>query len=364
MRLYPLVRPLLFRFDAETVHEGTLSLAAYLGRHAWGRHALNSLFAVDEPSLHTQVAGLDFVSPVGLAAGFDKNGRSIQALAAMGFGSVEIGSVSEHPSRGNTRPRLFRLPQDEAIVVNYGVPNDGAAAVAARLLDHPIPSPLGVNLVETNTGKPTDPDAVAGEFARAVRPFVGLADYIALNLNCPNTTGGVSPFADMGRLAALLQMYAAIDAMPPLFLKFTVHADPARIESFLQAVDPFPQVKGFIFNLPSGKNYPLQTPSHVTDPMPGTLCGLPVRENIDQALSAWYHRLDRSRHVLVGTGGIASAEDAYAKIRRGAALVQLYSALVFRGPGLLRRINLGLARLLKRDGFSSVSQAVGADHPA
>ena len=362
MRIYPLVRPVLFGCDAEDTHNRTLALAERLGRRAWGRRALRGLFAVDEPRLATRVAGLEFANPVGLAAGFDKNGRAAPALAAMGFGFVEVGSVSALPSAGNPRPRLFRLPRDEAVVVNYGVPNDGAAAVAARLENAPMAAPLGVNLVETNTGRPADPDHVVDEFAAAALPFVGLADYIALNLNCPNTTGGVSPFADMGRLAELLRRYAEIEDMPPVFPKFTVHADPERIESFLQTVDPFPQVKGFIFNLPPGKGYPLKTPDGVADAMPGTLCGRPVRDTVDRAISAWYGRMDPSRHALVGTGGVASAEDAYAKIRRGASLVQLYSALVFRGPGLVRRINRGLARLLERDGFERVSQAVGADH--
>ena len=256
------VRPLLFRCDPERIHEQTLALAERVGSFALGRHLLASLFAFADSRLATQVGGLHFANPLGMAAGFDKNGRVIQALDAMGFGFVEVGSVSAHPSAGNPRPRLFRLPLDEAIVVNYGVPNDGAAVVADRVAQRPIAVPLGINLVETNTGQAIEPDAVVAELAAALVPFVGRASYIAFNLNCPNTTGGVSPFTSGEHLRDLLRECAAIDDLPPIFLKLTAHTDPARLSWMLEAVDPFAFVKGFIFNLPPGTNYPLKSPAH------------------------------------------------------------------------------------------------------
>jgi dihydroorotate dehydrogenase len=355
------IRPLLFRFDAETVHEATLSLAAAAGAWAPGRFLTRQLFGITDQRLATDVAGIHFPNPIGVAAGFDKNGRVIRALSEMGFGSVEIGSVSAQPSMGNPKPRLFRLPADEAIVVNYGVPNDGAIAVARRVDAAPTPVPLGVNLVETNTGQPTDPDAGVGEFVEAARPFCARADYLTLNLNCPNTTLGVSPFDDSGRLHELLSEYGGIDNLPPVFLKFTAHCDAERAERVLTAVDPFGFVAGFIFNLPSGKNYPLQTPAAVVDPMPGTLCGAPTRSMLDATIRFWYNRMDRSRHVIIGSGGITCAEDAYRKIRLGASLLQLYTGLVYSGPGLVRRINKQLLVRLEQDGFSCLAQAIGAD---
>ena len=364
------VRPLLFRCDPERIHEQTLALAERVGSSALGRHLLASLFAYADARLSTQVGGLHFANPLGMAAGFDKNGRVIQALAAMGFGFVEVGSVSAHPSAGNPRPRLFRLPLDEAIVVNYGVPNDGASVVADRVSQasassagpRPIAVPLGINLVETNTGRAIEPDAVVAELATALVPFVGRASYIAFNLNCPNTTGGVSPFTGGEHLRDLLRECAAIDGLPPIFLKLTAHTDPARLDWMLEAVDPFAFVKGFIFNLPPGTNYPLKSPAHLVGPLPGTLCGRPVQALIDETVRFWYGRIDRQRHAIIGVGGISSARDAYRKIRLGASLVQLYSALIFRGPSIVRQINAGLAHLLERDGFSQVSDAVGIDN--
>ena len=375
MDLYrQLLRPLLFRVDAEEVHEATLTIAERAGALAPGRALPRQLYGIIDNRLATDVAGIHFPNPIGLAAGFDKSGRAIRALAQTGFGFVEIGSVSAQPSVGNARPRLFRLPADEAIVVNYGVPNDGAAAVAQRVnatrTPNPSPNPLpisqtvplGVNLVETNTGQPTDPDGIVEEFVTAARLFCGTAHYLTLNLNCPNTTAGVSPFDDEGRLRELLQEFATIKALPPVWLKFTAHRDPRRADALLEAVAPHPFVAGFIFNLVPGKAYQLRTPAAIVDPMPGTLCGPPVRAVMDETIHFWYRRMDRKKHTIIGSGGITCAADAYRKIRLGASLVQLYTALVFHGPGLVRRIHRGLVELLERDGLNHISQAVGADH--
>ena len=377
MSLYPLIRPLLFRLDPEWIHRATLSAVGKAGRIPPVRGLLQGLLTVDDPRLGVEAGGLAFPNPIGLAAGFDKNGVAMEGLASAGFGFVEVGSVSVHPSEGNPgRPRLFRVPEDEAIVVNYGVPNDGAEAVAGRFASArpsrpPVqprpprpPVPLGINLVETNTGKPAGTEEVVKELVAAMRPFLGLADYATLNLNCPNTTSGQSPFDDPGTLGTLLSGYAGYDTMPPTFLKVVPTTDPATIEGTLAAMDPFPFVKGIVFGLPTGKPYEgLNTPSQVLDHMPGTLCGRPTRALIDASIQAWYPRLDHVRHVIVGTGGIFTAEDVYRKIRLGATLVQVYTALVYHGPALVKRINRGLLRLMARDGLNRITDAVGVDNP-
>lgn len=358
------LRPLLFRLDPERAHNGAIALGAALGRTGFGATAAGRLFRFEDDRLRQQVGGMTFANPVALAAGFDKSGRAVRGLASLGFGSIEVGSVSERPSKGNPeRPRLFRLPADEAIVVYYGVPNDGAEVVARRLARCGVKVPLGVNLVETNTGVPVAAGEVMGELSEAAQAFSGIAGYLALNLNCPNTSGGRSPFDDAAMIRELLGLLAGIPGLPPVFLKLTASADPARRDGVLEAIDGFPLVKGIIFNLPPGiPAQGLRTPAAELARMPGTLCGPPVRELVNQAIRAWYPHLDHSRHVIVGSGGISSAEDAYDKIRLGATLLQLYTALVFRGPGIVREINRGLCRLLERDGFSHLSEAVGADH--
>jgi dihydroorotate dehydrogenase (fumarate)/dihydroorotate dehydrogenase len=346
------LRPLLFRFDAEAVHHAALSACALLPPLPRG------LLAFQHPSLELEIAGLRFPGPVGLGGGLDKDGTAVRALAAMGFGSIEVGSVSAEPSAGNARrPRLFRLPQDEALLVYYGVPSDGADTVARRLSGVRLPVPLGVSIVETNTGKANSLDGVIREFQRAMRALTPVAGYIALNLQCPNSER--APLDDPTSLRALL---SALGSERPLFLKVAASTDPRSIDAFLQAIDPFPAVRGVILSTLLPKPYTtLRTPAGTVHGLPGSLAGAPLKALARELVSAWYARIDRKRHVLVGVGGVQSAEDAYALIRRGATLVQLVTALVYQGPRLPGRIHRGLARLLERDGVVRLTDAVGVD---
>ena len=238
-------------------------------------------------------------------------------MSQLGFGFVEIGSVSEQPSVGNRqRPRLWRLERDEALRVFYGCPSDGAAAIAERLQPRRSMVPLGVNLVETNTSRVASAEHAAQELARTVGQFRTLADYLVLNLSCPNMPqGGCSLFDNSKHLGMLLEYCSRHTRLPPLFLKIAP---------------------------PNGTGPSLRAPTNA-------------------AIAAWYERIDRSRHVLIGVGGIASAEDAYETIRLGASLVQLYTAMVYRGPGLIKTINDGLSRLVERDGARSIADIVGVD---
>ncbi len=359
-------RPVLFRFDAERVHLATLRASGALGGTAGGRALFRGIYGYEHPSLRTRVAGVEFPNPVGLPAGFDKNGIATEALAALGFGSIDVGSVSALPSTGNPeRPRLFRLPADEGLIVFYGVPNDGAAAIATRLANVRLPIPLGISLVETNSGTPGSVDDVIAELVDAARPFVTSASYLALNLNCPNSAGGFSHFDDPAHLRRLLEAYRDIAGLPPVFIRVTPPSDPARIDSVLEAIDPFSFVKGLSFYDPKRNLRPLlKTPRAELDRMRGSVSAPVARDWMNATIREWYRRIDRKRLALIGAGGIGSAEDAYQTIRLGASLVQVYTALVYQGPRLVGDIKRGLVALLERDGFKSVSEAVGIDNAA
>jgi len=358
------VRPLLFRLDAEQAHLLTLRTCGAVGRTGAGRALIRTMYGFEDPRLRIAVGGIPFPNPVGLPAGFDKNGIATEALAALGFGSIDVGSVSALPSTGNPeRPRLFRLPADEGLVVFYGVPNDGAVAIASRLANVRLPIPLGISLVETNTGTPGGVDEVIAEMVQAARPFVNLASYLALNLNCPNSAGGFSHFDDPANLRRLLEAYRDVAGLPPLFIRVTPPRDPARIDAVLEAIDPFPLVKGLSFYDPKNDLRPrLKTPPAELARMRGSVSAPIARDWMNATIREWYRRIDRTRLALVGTGGIGSAEDAYRTIRLGASLVQVYTALVYQGPGLVPELKRGLARLLERDGFKNVSEAVGVDN--
>jgi dihydroorotate dehydrogenase (fumarate)/dihydroorotate dehydrogenase len=360
------VRPLLIRMAAERAHLATVRIAGAVGRSAAGRALVRALYGFEDPRLRIAVGGIDFPNPVGLPAGFDKNGVATEALAALGFGSIDVGSVSASPAAGNPeRPRLFRIPADEGLVVFYGVPNDGAAVVAQRLARVRLPIPLGISLVETNTGTPAPVDEVIAELVEAARPFAGIATYFALNLNCPNSVGGFSHFDDPAHLRALLAALGEVAGLPPVFARVTPPHEPRGIDAVLEAIDPFPFVKGLSFYDPKKDLRPrLRTPASELARMRGSVSAPVAREWMQATIREWYRRIDRKRLALVGTGGIRSAEDAYRTIRLGASLVQVYTALVYRGPGLVREIKRGLARLLAQDGLGHIGEAVGIDNAA
>lgn len=360
-----LFRPILSGIDAERAHGATLAACRAAARVPLLNGALSRHYAFNDRRLQTRVAGIDFPNPVGLAAGFDKNGVALQTLASAGLGAIEVGSVSAHASAGNpARPRLFRLPQDEALLVYYGVPNDGAQAVAARLARSRPGVPVGVSVVETNTGRAAPLERVVDELTEAARPFAALADYLVLNLNCPNSSSGVNPLDDPANLRLVLDRLRGIERLPPVFLKFIAPREPLAIDSMLSAVDSYEFVKGFILNVvPQRPCAGMRTPSVDYEHLPGSITGAPLRPLACELLRIWYPRIDRRRHALVGVGGIASADDAYRMIRLGASLVQVLTALVYQGPALVKHIKQGLCSLIERDGLRDISQAVGADHP-
>src|SRR5581483_8628136 len=242
MDLYRAIRPFLFACDAEWTHRAAMAFCATLSRSDLVLKALERQFAVRDSRLETIVAGLKFDSPVGLAAGFDKNGVAVDIVSRLGFGFVEVGSISERPSAGNRdRPRLWRLPADHGLRVYYGCPNDGAIAAAARLRKSRPKAPVGVNLVETNTGTLVSAKEAADELALAIPRFAGAAAYIVLNLSCPNMPhGGGGLFDEPEKLHYLLRSVARNSRLPPLFLKLTPPGDPEDprvIDPILQAVE-------------------------------------------------------------------------------------------------------------------------------
>jgi dihydroorotate dehydrogenase len=355
------IRPLAFRLDAERAHHLAIGVGARIRAFARPLHWLN---AINDPRLDTVVAGLRFPTPLGLAAGFDKSGTAIEMLAALGFGFVEIGSVSIDPSCGNARPRLFRLPEDRAIVVHYGLPNDGARTIAERLAKIHLPVPLGINLVKTNRGRGATPesgDQIINEYVEAARVLSPVADYLMLNLSCPNTEDGRDFFADAGHLRAFLTALGELQLSVPVFLKVSPLGGTATIERVLGAVEDHAYISGFMFNLPPVKPDGLKTSERVWRAMPGAVSGPPATALAETCIRETFRRMDRKRYVIIGAGGISIAEDAYAKIRLGASLVQLLTVLVYEGPGVVRRITQGLVRLIERDGLRHISDAVGVD---
>lgn len=326
--------------------------------------AVSGWTSVHDPRLACEVGGIQLGNPIGLAAGYDKSGRAVDGLSALGFGHVEVGSVSIDPSDGNPKPRLWRLPEDEAVIVHYGLQNDGSHVVSDRLLNRRTDTPVGVNIVKTNRGidAPCETaEQIFTEYVDAVGVLEGCADYLTLNLSCPNTEDGRDFFADAAHTAELLKRLSDQPIEKPLFLKVSPMGDEAADEALLEAVDPYDFVSGFIYNLAPGVHAELRSGRDIWEDRPGALAGRPVAEQQNSKIASLYRRMDRDRYAIIGTGGVSSAEDAYRKMKLGAAAVQLLTALVYEGPWVVKRINEGLCGLMDRDGVGAVSEIVGVD---
>ena len=344
MSLYRLVRPLLFRVDPERAHHLALGACSTLGEiPAAARAAMARRWSSPaDPRLATIVAGIAFPNPIGLGAGYDKSAQGIKALSCMGFGFIEVGSVSRWPSAGNPdRPRVFRLPADEALIINYGVPNDGAKAVAPRVARARCPIPIGVNIVETNTGRPVEPQDAITELASASTFFAPIASFLSISAECANAPGG-HPLARIENLQRLLDAVGRTGPLPPVFVKLRVPAD--QIEAVLRVVDAFPFVRGFRVNTVQERPYDIKTPREQWEQMKGSLTspalGFPA---MLQAVRDWYIRADPSRYALMASGGIRTGRDAYSTMLAGASLVQSVTALIYEGPALASRDQQGAA---------------------
>jgi dihydroorotate dehydrogenase len=347
--LYPLLRPLLRALPPETAHRLTLTaLAAGLGGRAR---------AADPPILAQHLWGREFPNPIGIAAGFDKDALVPDALLRLGFGFVEIGTVTPLPQPGNPRPRVFRLNEDAALINRLGFNSGGLDRLVARL--HRRRG--GAGIVGVNLGKNRDSTDAAADYVEGVRRTAALADYLVVNVSSPNTPGLRDLQARAVLEALLRQLLAAraeAGANAPLLVKIAPDLSPEERQD-IAAVALATGIDGIVVANTTVARPPGLRGRHAAEA--GGLSGRPLFAP-STALLGDIYRLTQGRLKLVGVGGVASAEDAYAKIRAGASLVQLYTALVFAGPALLGDIKAGLARLLRRDGFASVADAVGADH--
>lgn len=357
-----IAKPILFSIDPERVHMGALSLGEKLGKSGVGRRAAAAAFSYAHPLIAQKVAGLHFRNPVGLAAGFDKDARLSRILPAMGFGFMELGSVTGLPCAGNPGRWLWRLPKSKSILVNIGLKNAGSRVIAERLAGRDCAIPLGVSLARTNCPETVELKAGVDDFVSAYAAFArrGLGDYFTLNISCPNAFGGESfleeePLDDL--LAAITFAKIALRCFRPIFLKLPAALPPERINAIIDTARRY-HISGFICtNLLKGRPASL---ADANTPAVGALSGLPVQKYSDDLIRYIRERCG-TEFVLIGCGGIFSAEDAYRKIRAGASLLQLITGLIYEGPQLVAQINRGLVRLLRRDGFASISEAVGVD---
>jgi len=358
-----IIRPILFRLPAETAHEFALrSLSITLGNKSV-RNLVARRFQ-REPFGKLHRFGIEFRNPIGLAAGFDKNGTAAQALSALGLGFIEVGTVTAEPQPGNPRPRIFRLPRDRALINRLGFNNCGAAQLSENIKRRRLDCVLGVNIGKSRRVPISD---AVDDYLKSLDAIYDVADYIAINVSSPNTPD----LRDLQRPEMLVDLLERLQQRnrslaetyspshpKPLLLKIAPDLTEAEIASIVDAALQT-GVAGIIATNTTIERDGLQTPRPQVEACgEGGLSGAPLRHRSNEVIS-FIHRAAGGALPIIGVGGVFTAADAWDKICSGASLIQLYTGFIYEGPSVARRINEGLSRILQREGFPSLDEAVG-----
>ena len=380
--LYRQLRPLLFAGDAEKVHERMLTSVEFISKIPGFLPLLRSLFLEENPLLRSQLFDKTLNNPIGLAAGFDKDGRIHPALFALGFGFVEIGTVTPRPQEGNPRPRLFRLKEDHAVINRMGFNNQGAWKMAERLvantlkiksadadifeLSEDYPANIASGMLGINIGKNKDTslEKATDDYVSALSTLHPFAEYFTLNISSPNTED-LRNLQEKEALRILLDSVCArrdeLDRNhsrnTPLLVKLAPDLDGDALENSVHVIQEF-SIQGVIATNTTVERPELKSKNRTET---GGLSGKPLQKRSTAMIRTLFAELGADIPII-GVGGIFNGADAYEKIRAGAAAVQIYTALIYEGPGLVRKVKEELANLLESDGYKSVSEAVGADH--
>lgn len=369
--MWALVKPFLFLLPAETAHEWSMKVFSTLDRLPFVRRSLFRLTNIDDRRLQTDICGIRFRNPVGLAAGFDKNARWFGPLSALGFGSIEIGSLTGQGQPGNPKPRLFRLPSDRALINRMGFNNQGAEIAARNLGKSNVAAfrkttVLGINLGKT---KVVPNEQANQDYASSFRLLYPFADYFVLNVSSPNTPG-LRELQEREPLISLLHTVdrlntelaaASQESRRPVFLKIAPDLTDEQLQQIAEiAAQPF--VDGLIATNTTIARPGLKTSiQQITKFGMGGLSGQPLYSRSLEVVRFLY-RATGGKKPIIGVGGISNSAQAWEMITAGASLLQIYTGLIYGGPFTVSKINRGLVQQLARHGFDSISQAVGSAH--
>lgn len=355
MSLYNLVKPAIFKIDPETAHGMTIK--------ALKTGLIKSCKNIESERLEQHIFGEDFINPVGLSAGFDKNAEVIAPILKLGFGFTEVGTVTPNPQGGNPRPRIFRHPGSESVINRMGFPNGGLRVfkpnVEKFLGDTPRPKGviginIGMNKIQTNP---------ASDYCALIKELAKQADYLTVNISSPNTPGlrnlqEKEPLTDLIKAMKKAMHLVCPDHPPAILIKLAPDLDEQQQEEIAQTLMEN-QIDGVILSNTT-LDRPETLPQKFRDEK-GGLSGAPVRDKSTQIIRNFY-KLTNGKLPIIGVGGISNARHAYDKIKAGASLVQLYTGMIYQGPEIANNINKGLLQLLDYDGFDHISEAIGADH--
>lgn len=349
-----IVRPILFLMNAEFVHDLAVFWIKVIGRTPFVHKLPQHFLSVNSRLLKQSVDGITYSHPIGLPAGFDKNGQLTRSMSMFGFSFMEVGSVTALPCKGNKKPRLWRIPKHETLVVHYGLKNDGCEKVASRLARHKGCLPVGVNIAQTNTGAPVNlQDSVEDYYASYVKlePY---ADYMVVNISCPNATCG-QQFLQADNLDVLLTKLDKVVSDKPRYLKLSPDQTLSGINKIINIVKKH-NVQGFIVSNLVKDRTKLSIPQKDYSKVGvGGLSGSVTREMSTKVIKHIFEQTKGS-YTIIGCGGVFTAEHAYEKMKAGASLVQVYSGFIYNGPTTVYNINKGLIKLLREDGYGSMQE--------
>ncbi|MFD0958593.1 quinone-dependent dihydroorotate dehydrogenase [Paenibacillus chungangensis] len=359
-----LLKPYFFKLDPEKAHHLVIDGLATASRVPGALGVMNAMYGVNaNPQLSTELFGIHFPHPVGLAAGLDKNGKATDGFSSIGFGFMEVGTVTPKGQPGNETPRLFRLPPDGALINRMGFNNEGAAAMADSLKRRNIHRiPIAVNI---GKNKDTPNDEAHKDYQSCIQSLYDSGDFFVINISSPNTQGlrDLQHGEELRKLLDIVneevrQQAAKRNGAPkPVLVKIAPDMSEAELEQTVATIMSS-GVSGII-----ATNTTLSRDGlvHVNKSETGGLSGIPLKERSTEVIRTVY-KLTGGKLPIIGSGGIFTAQDAYDKIRAGASLVEVYTALIYKGPGLLRELTSGLSECLRRDGYSHIAEAVGVDH--
>ena len=351
------LKEIFFLQDPENVHDRMVKIGSFLGKFSLLRFKIRLMFYYEDPSLKQKICGLDFQNPIGLAAGFDKDARLTQILPEVGFGFEEVGSITGEPCAGNPRPWIWRLVKSRSLVINYGLKNEKKKKISQRLRGTKFKFPVGISIAKTNSPETVDEIKGIQDYKKVYDVFENakVGQYFTVNISCPNAFGG-EPFSDPQKLDKLLSALSKHGWTRPVFIKMPSELTENELDALVLVARQY-KVSGFIStNLAKKRDFSKIKEKDV--PAKGGLSGKLVEDLSNKQIAYLYEKYGKE-FVIIGCGGVFSAEDAYRKIKLGASLIQLITGMIFEGPQLIGEINAGLVKLLKQDGYKNISEAVG-----
>ncbi|TSC91330.1 MAG: putative Dihydroorotate dehydrogenase (quinone) [Parcubacteria group bacterium Licking1014_17] len=357
-----ILRPVLFRFKPEKMHNFFIHFGAFLGSNMTTKGLVGLFFHYQNPALEQEIAGIKFKNPVGLAAGFDKDANITNIAEDVGFGFMSVGTATNKPYAGNPSHRLWRLPKSKALVVDYGLKNIGIDKIAEKLKKRGDPDfPIFVSVGKTNSPGTVSDEAGIDDYCQCLKKVIeeGIGDAYEINISCPNAFGGES-FAEPEKLDKLLAKIFSLPVGKPLFLKMPITLPFSEFKKLLDVAMRYRVTGVIIGNLEKNYASPLLK-EKIPDGIKGGISGKPCF-NISNELISETKKYCGEKLIIIGVGGIFSAEDAYEKIKRGASLVQLITGMIYEGPQLIGEINRGLVELLEKDGYKNIKKAISSFH--